>query len=216
MGGIEVLWKCLCSEHTEIRIGACDIVAELCQNNPYCQRFLTENRVISCLINIIENNTSNKTFVTKALHAISGNKYTIIILNRHTKFYFLFLVALIRDNLDGLRLFRQNSGIPTLLKALKEDEEKWNSKITFLLSAMCHKDKRLLGELVAHNYVPVLIELITKDKKSSHEHVLLLLADLVQEDERALQQCLNSQFDFKQVLNRHLEQIVGKPEFDVS
>lgn len=50
-----------------------------------------------------------------------------------------------RDNLDALRLFRQNAGIPSLLKVLKQDEEKWNSKITFLLSAMCHKDQRLLG-----------------------------------------------------------------------
>lgn len=67
-----MLWKCLCSEHLEIKTGACEIVAELCQNNPYCQRFLTENRVISCLIGILENNTANKTLVTKALHAVSG------------------------------------------------------------------------------------------------------------------------------------------------
>lgn len=118
--------------------------------------------------------------------------------------------------MDALRLLRQNHGIPTLLKALRQDEEKWNSKITFLLSAMCHKDRRLLGELVAHDYVPVLIELISHEKKTSHEHLLLLLADLVQGDERALQQCLNSRFDFKQILKRHLEQVAGKPEFDVS
>lgn len=72
LGGIEVLWKCLCSENVEIRSGACDIVAELCQNNPYCQRFLTENRVLKCLVEIIDNDTTNKTLVTKALHAISG------------------------------------------------------------------------------------------------------------------------------------------------
>lgn len=124
--------------------------------------------------------------------------------------------GLVRENLDGLRLLRQNSGIPTLLKTLKQDEEKWNSKICFLLSALCAKDKRLLGELVAHNYVPVLIELILKSKKSSHEHVLLLLADLVQGDERAVEQCLNAQCDFKQILNGLLEEIEGKSEFDVS
>lgn len=71
-----MLWKCLCSEHTGIRTGACDIVAELCQNNPYCQKFLTENRVISCLVGVIENNTADKTLVTKALHAISGKSQT--------------------------------------------------------------------------------------------------------------------------------------------
>lgn len=128
---------------------------------------------------------------------------------------FSFL-ALVRENLDGLRLLRQNSGIPSLLKALKQDEEKWNSKITFLLSALCNKDRRLLGELVAHDYIPVLIELISKERKPSHEHLLLLLSDLVQGDERAVEQCLNSQIDFRQTLNRYLEGIAGKAEFDVS
>lgn len=126
------------------------------------------------------------------------------------------LLALVRDNLDGLRLLRQNSGIPALLKALKQDEEKWNSKITFLFSALCHIQRRFIGELVAHDYVPVLIELIAKERKQSHEHVLALLTDLVQGDERAVQQCLNSQFDVRQILNKHLESIAEKPEFDVS
>lgn len=72
LGGLEVLWKCLCSEHPEIRTGACDIVAELCQNNPYCQRFLTEEKVISRLVDVIENNTSDKALVSKGLHAVSG------------------------------------------------------------------------------------------------------------------------------------------------
>lgn len=104
----------------------------------------------------------------------------------------------------------------TLLKALKQDEEKWNQKITFLLSAICHKDERLKGELVAHDYVPVLIELISKERKVSHEQVLNLLADLVQGDERAVQQCLNSEHNVKQILKRHLELADGKPECDVS
>lgn len=61
-----------------------------------------------------------------------------------------------------------------------------------------------------------MIELITKEKKASHEQVLNLLADLVQGDMRAVQQCLNSEYDVKLVLRRHLEQADGKPEFDVS
>lgn len=123
LGGLDVLWKCLCCENEEIKTGACEVVAELCQNNPYCQRFLTEERVISLLLKIVDDETADKKLITKALYAIS---------------------ALIRENLDGLKLVKQNGGLSTLLKALKRDDEKWNSKITFLLGAMSYKDSDLI------------------------------------------------------------------------
>lgn len=90
LGGIEVLWECLCSDNVEVKTGACDIVAELCQNNPYCQRFLTEGRVISRLVQIIENDTTEKKLVTKALYAISGKLVTVLLFEQlNVYFYFL-------------------------------------------------------------------------------------------------------------------------------
>lgn len=69
IGGFSVLKPCLRSVHKSLRIGACDILAELCQNNPYCQKVVVDQSYIPLLLALLEQEDNE--VCVKILHAIS-------------------------------------------------------------------------------------------------------------------------------------------------
>lgn len=77
LGGVDVVWKCLCSGNTEIRIGGCSMVVELSESDPSTQKLVTQQRIISALVDIIEHPngpTSGKMLIRRAYHAVSGKQ----------------------------------------------------------------------------------------------------------------------------------------------
>lgn len=70
IGGFSVIKPCLQSVHSKIRIGACDILAELCQNNPYCQKVVVDQNYIPLLLELLEKEEDNHVAI-KILYAIS-------------------------------------------------------------------------------------------------------------------------------------------------
>lgn len=70
IGGLTVLKPCLKSVHSQIRIGACDILAELCQNNPYCQKVVVDQNYIPLLLELLEKEEENPVAI-KILYAVS-------------------------------------------------------------------------------------------------------------------------------------------------
>lgn len=71
IGGFKVLYPCLKSPHPKMRAGGCELLAVLCQNNPYCQQIVLDNEFVPKLLNMIEND-NNLQVVVKALYALSG------------------------------------------------------------------------------------------------------------------------------------------------
>ncbi|KAJ8936832.1 hypothetical protein NQ314_012148 [Rhamnusium bicolor] len=71
IGGCVVLHPCLQCPHPKIRAGVCDLLAVLCQNNPYCQQIILDHEFVPKLLNIIENDEDTQV-VVKALYALSG------------------------------------------------------------------------------------------------------------------------------------------------
>lgn len=65
-----VLYPCLKCAHPKIRAGGCELLAVLCQNNPYCQQVVLDNEFVPCLIKMLENETDLEVS-TKALYALS-------------------------------------------------------------------------------------------------------------------------------------------------
>lgn len=65
-----ILYPCLKSSHPMIRSAGCELLAELCQNNPYCQQVVLDNEFIPTLLNMIERDETIQVGL-KALYAVS-------------------------------------------------------------------------------------------------------------------------------------------------
>lgn len=78
IGGFMTLYPCLKCVHAKIRAGGCELLAVLCQNNPYCQQIILDNEFIPMLLSIIEKDT-DRNVVVKALYAL-GSKLKCVFL----------------------------------------------------------------------------------------------------------------------------------------
>lgn len=70
IGGFCVLKPCLDSVHSSLRWRGAELVAELCQNNPYCQNKVLEADVLPTLLSMVDTDI-NDTVKIKALYAVS-------------------------------------------------------------------------------------------------------------------------------------------------
>lgn len=102
------------------------------------------------------------------------------------------------------------------MKALKLDEDKIRTKITFLLTALCRSQADLKSRLVFLEYIPSLIKIVAEERKPSHEHVLSLLVCLVEENPSAQNECKNPEYNLGDLLKNYLADIKNKDECLVS
>ena len=72
IGGFSVLGPCLNSSHDGIRWRVANLIAELTQNNPFCQEKILEAGYMPILLNMIDTDSSDQARV-KALYAVSCN-----------------------------------------------------------------------------------------------------------------------------------------------
>ncbi|XP_066255825.1 hsp70-binding protein 1 isoform X1 [Euwallacea similis] len=190
IGGFTVLYPCLKSLHPKIRAAGCELLAVLCQHNPYCQQVVLDNEFIPKLLNMIEKDEDVHVAV-KALYALS---------------------AIVRHSEEGFGQFIHYNGPVVLLQALDRGDDKLITKATFLLSSLCSSQPDFKSRLVFLEYIPVLIVLILKERQSSHEHVMSLLAGLVEDNATALGECRNPKYDLQQVLKNYAQNYGEKPE----
>lgn len=191
IGGFTILYPCLKSPHPKIRAGGCELLAVLCQNNPYCQQIILDNEFIPKLLTMIEKDEDIQV-VVKALYALSG---------------------IVRDNQEGFNQLIHYNGLVTLLDTLKRNNEKFIIKATFLLSALCRQHPDLKSRLVFLDYLPSLIQLIATERTATHEHILSLLVALVEENPSAIAECKNPKYNLKDVLQKYITSIRNKEEF---
>ncbi|KAF2882282.1 hypothetical protein ILUMI_23902 [Ignelater luminosus] len=190
IGGFTIFHPCLKCVHPEIRAGACDVIAELCQNNPYCQRVVLDNGFIPLLLKILATDNNNSVCI-KALYATS---------------------CIVRQNTEGFHQLLQHEGLTILLKILQKEDDKLKIKTAFLLSSLCGSQPDLKSRLVFLEYIPVLLSLLSQERKPSHEHILSLLVMLVEDNYGAINECRNPKYNLKQTLTDYLESIANKVE----
>lgn len=70
IGGFSVLKPCLDCSHSSIRWRTADIIAELAQNNPFCQEKMLEAELLPVLLSMVDADTSEQARI-KALYAVS-------------------------------------------------------------------------------------------------------------------------------------------------
>ncbi|XP_012252016.2 hsp70-binding protein 1-like isoform X1 [Athalia rosae] len=121
IGGFTIFGPCLNSTHSSLRWRAADIIAELTQNNPYCQEKILEAGLMPILLNMVDTDPSEQTRI-KALYAVS---------------------CLVREYPISLRHLDVNDGYSVLLRAMQSPVEKLQIKSAFLLSSLCSKDENI-------------------------------------------------------------------------
>lgn len=70
VGGFSILGPCLNSPHGSIRWKVAELIAELTQNNPFCQERMLEAGFLPILLNMVDSDEVEMARV-KALYAIS-------------------------------------------------------------------------------------------------------------------------------------------------
>lgn len=190
IGGFLLFPPCLNSVHAAIRAGACDLLAELSQNNPHCQQVVADTGLIGQLLGLLDRDVDQRVQV-KALYALSCN---------------------IRENSDGYAVFTRAAGLAVVHRALQRPVDKLRTKASFLLLCLCTARPDLRSTLVRMDTVALLVTLVSQERMPSHEHILALLAQLVVDDREAIAQCAQSKYNFENVLLQHLQLVAGKPE----
>lgn len=190
IGGFMVLYPCLKSSHPKLRVFGCELLAVLCQHNPYCQRVVLDNEFVPKLLSMIEKDEEPQVAV-KALYALS---------------------AIVRHSQEGFNQLIHYNGPAILLKTLDRADDRFISKATFLMSSLCSSQSDFKSRLVFLDYVPTLISLISKERKPSHEHALSLLATLVEDNATAVSECRNPRHNLQQVLQKYIETCGNKEE----
>lgn len=70
LGGYKIFPVCLSCEHIDVRSQACQLLAEISQNNPFCQSRALDSGFIHLVLNILKGEESTKV-LRSALYAAS-------------------------------------------------------------------------------------------------------------------------------------------------
>ncbi|CAH0393840.1 unnamed protein product [Bemisia tabaci] len=170
LGGFAVFKPCLSSKHDSIRWRAASIIADLTQNNPFCQQHILEAGFIPILLDLISNDPDEKT-QTKSLYALS---------------------CLMRDNPKSIEPFLENNGLAVLLKATQSPIERLQTKSCFLLSVLCKENRKIRDEMCSMGFIEMFSNLLACfESNKSVEQILAALRELVADNPPALEKCSN-------------------------
>lgn len=124
IGGFCILLPGLSSPHAEVRQNTAELVAELAQNNPFCQQHLLELGVLPKLFELLSDEPS---VAVASLHAIS---------------------CLVRGFQAGSEAFLSSGGIECLIGVMDSGCKKLVIKSSFLISTLCGLDAPIREEFV--------------------------------------------------------------------
>lgn len=187
IGGIFILLPCLTSEHLNIRNMSASIIAELAQNNPYCQKELLNLDVLPKLLNLL----NEKQTAVNGLRAIS---------------------CLVRSYEPCLKAFTSIGGLECLLGCLQQSQqEKLTTKIAFLLQNLCNDFPYIKNELIKLKAIEFIVPLILpqNDYNVCLETLLSALCSLTESREA---NDLTEDINFKATLEEIIKLSTDRPE----
>lgn len=188
IGGLSMLLPLLKSPHEGVRNEAASLIAELAQNNPFCQKELLDANALPQLMELI----SEPETATKGLHAIS---------------------CLVRCYEPSLTAFLEIGGLECIIGCLQQcDQDKIVIRALFLLSSLCNDYSAIRDEVIKLR----IIDHITRLLRSSTEYdvrteaALSVLLQLT-ENSHAISQCQN-ETNLRQTLDDIIRDCGKKPE----
>ncbi|XP_039313830.1 hsp70-binding protein 1 [Solenopsis invicta] len=190
IGGFSVFQPCLNSSHSSIRWRIADIIAELAQNNPFCQDKLLEAGVFPVLLSIIDTDPSEQARI-KALYAVS---------------------CIVRGHPASLKYMDTHDGYSVLLRAMQSPVEKLQIKSAFLLSSLCSKSDSndMKYTLIKMGFIEQAAGLLGRIdlQPTVREQLLRVLSSMVNDNFLpALKECRRSQLCLRSTLEQLLTEL---------
>jgi len=203
IGGFVILKRCIkSSPHSLIRWNAADIVAELSQNNPYCQEHFVTDGFIQELIDMLKNGVKDEKVTDekcslKSLYAIS---------------------CIVRDYPPGLETFLALNGPEIILQSAIQpstESQRLRTKACFFVSSISVESKEASKAFSDMGLARQLLVLLQQEEhKLSDEHVVKALLTLLSNDKSAQKECKNSpELNLVGLIQSRKEHLEGKEEF---
>ncbi|XP_028170127.1 hsp70-binding protein 1 isoform X2 [Ostrinia furnacalis] len=178
MGGFAIFPVCLGCENDEVRVNACWVLGELCQNNPYCQARALECGLLDVLLSLAQ--TEQGTALAKCLYAIS---------------------CLCREFEPACRALVAAGGCATLTQQLSASDLQARTKAAFFIRHLCQHRLDAREQFIAQNLVQTVTEQIRSGRDEATEHLLSVLDVLTSDlDRRVLAQCSDPSLGLRKVL----------------
>jgi len=191
IGGYSCLRSCLLCPHPSLRSGASHLIAEISQNNPYCQEKFVSEGFLDLLVTQLDQDTDEHCQV-KALYAIS---------------------CIARDEPLALSKFGQLDGWSVIVKAVQRDSAKLRTKGCFMISSASQVSGQVVKEMVDMGLVIQLAHILHLPHDNSHEHILSALLTLVRNSSQAREEARAENLGLDQLLGERMKVLQDKEEF---
>ncbi|XP_067928933.1 hsp70-binding protein 1-like [Watersipora subatra] len=191
VGGFIIFTTLLRHEDDGVKSKCAELIANLCQNNPYCQEKLLETNEMNRLMEMTGSPRETPLIRTKALYALSG---------------------LLRGNMTCQEHFVKSDGFSLLLKSMQRDDNKICTKASFLLMSLMRDQPKFKDELAKMGFVEQLTIILTKEHKAEHEHVMAALLELCTGCQLALHEAQRSEFGLQDLLASRISLLHEQPE----
>ena len=200
IGGFHCLKKCLKSPHSSLRCEAANAIAELSQNNPYCQEKMVEEGFLPMLMDILSNDENCQ---IKALYAIS------CITRECSLAQDMFL-----NELNGPSLI-MNTTLTMSTDQNRQTVDKLRTKACFYISSLCEENHQIKSTFVDMGLPRQILTLMQMEEHSqSHEHMARALLTVLKNNEQVKSELVDSsELNLRDFLQSRIESLKGKPEF---
>jgi len=191
IGGFAALRKCLLSQHPSLRTGAAHLIAEVGQNNEYCQEKFIQEGFLQLLVDQLDGDQDEACRI-KALYSIS---------------------CLCRDYKPGRDAFNKMDGWSVVVRAILSDIPKLRTKGCYFLGVACTENNDTITDLSKMGLVQQLVSILQEPLELSHEHVLSLLITLIQFSDSSRTEAMEPALGLEGVLKNRMAEGRGKEEY---
>ena len=199
IGGFECLKTCLKSNHASIRSASANAIAELSQNNLYCQENFVKDNFLPLLLDLITNDHQCQ---VKAMYAIS---------------------CIIREcPLAQEKFLNDYNGPSVIMNATmtsggdQEINEKLRIKGSFFISSLCQENEIAKEAFIEMGLGRQILTLMQIDEHSqSHEHMARALLVFLKDNDKVKNELVtSSELKLKEFLQSRMKMIQGHEEFE--
>lgn len=203
IGGFVILKRIIkSSPHYVLRWNAASTVAELSQNNPYCQEHFVTDGFIQALIEMLRKGLEDEQIVDekcslKSLYAIS---------------------TIVRDYSPGLEIFLALKGSEVVLQCAIQPQtttQRLRIKACFFVSSISLESKEAAKTFSDMGLARQLIVLLQQaEHQQADEHVVKALLTCLRDDESAQGECRDSsELNLNGLIDIRKKDLKGKEEF---
>lgn len=182
MGGFAMFPICYGSGNDQVRAYASRVLAEICQNNPFCQTKALEFGLVKILINLSQSERGDP--LAKCVYAMS---------------------CCCRDFEAACRELISQGGCEILAHLLQAPESAVRTKAAFFVRYLCRHHNDTKERFIENNVIETIAAEINNCHDQATEHLLdVLLALLDGSDPSTIPQFTSSTIGLKTIIENHL------------